>query len=132
MYYGAPSGSADAYGLAEPTDILDLPDMYGQDDLPTPAEGLVAWADRANNPTWAGGFAGAVAGWEVLFRRNQSPMAIAAKVAVAYGGYRLVTAVLAEGPVAINDREQWLSIALVAGGVGYCMLAEGHANAYRL
>jgi len=126
--YGAASGS---YGLAEPTDLLDLPVPIGE-DLPTPSEGLVAWADRANNPRWAGGFAASVAGWEVLFRRNQNPMAIAAKVAVAYGGYRLVTAVLSEGPTAVNSREQWLSVALVGGGVGYCMLAEGHANVYRL
>ena len=132
MYYGVHQGLSDAYGFAEPTDLLDLPDMYGEEDeLPTPAEGLVAWAERANNPTWAGWFAASVAGWEAIFRRNQSPLVIGAKVAVAYGGYRLVTAVLAEGPAAINDREQWLSIALVGGGIGYCMLSEsGRANVY--
>ena len=131
MPYEVANDLYEGYGLEEATDILDLPALYGQDDEESPAQGVMAWAEKANNPEYAGWFAGAVAAWEVLLRQNQDPMSILARVAIAYGGYRLATGVLAEGTTAFNDREQWLSIALIAGGVGYCM-TQGRANIYEL
>jgi len=120
------------YGFGGSGDILDLPALYGQ-EAGQPSQAISQWIEKANTPQYAGWFAGGVLAWEVLLRRNQAPLAIAAKVAIAYGGYRLATGVLAEGPSAFDDREQWLSIALVSGGVGYSMISgHGLANIYEL
>ncbi|MAG24511.1 hypothetical protein CMI47_02930 [Candidatus Pacearchaeota archaeon] len=134
MSYEVDDDLDEDYGFAGSTDILDLPDQYYGQVEETPGTAVSQWIQNyANTPAYAGYFAASVAAWEIVFRRNQDPVSIAAKVAVAYGGYRLATGVLAEGPEAFSDREQWLSIALIAGGVGYSMLAEpGLANIYEL
>ena len=120
------------YGFGGSGDILDLPSLYGQ-EAGQPSQAISQWVEKANTPQYAGWFAGGVLAWEVLLRRNQSPLAIAAKVAIAYGGYRLATGVLAEGPSAFDDREQWLSIGLIGGGLGYSLLSQpGLANIYEL